>query len=278
MIIEESFLKPMHRHFINLTCLVSGDYAKTKNNGMPAFYNISAFIVEVDNRWFAITAGHIFEKLKEAQNEGVKISNWKIDDSIVSHNSAHPYPIPLDIDRDVLYLSDDVPGMDYACFEIGNLARQALSEQGIQAISSGIWSADDMPKYSKWILIGTPESGVVFDFNKPTRKLHVTIMLKPVPVNEIPADLIKEYGRCYASLDRSSIGSTDNQFDIEGMSGGPIFGLKPTTQPNSSHYEYRIIGIQSGWYKSSDHIAFCAAQPFIETLEQCIKKVPNSLG
>jgi hypothetical protein len=265
----ESFLKPLHRHFINLTCLDSGEEAKKQNNGVPAFYVFSAFIVEIDSEWFAVTAGHIFRDIKEVQKTGAKISDWHIDDSTVSHTQEPSYPYQLDIDRDVLYLYDDELGVDYACFKIYDLARQAIATRGIQAIPSEVWSANDVSEYSSWLLIGTPGDGVVRDFNsKQVRKLHATIRLEPV--DDIPAGFKHtEYKRHYAKLDRSSIGSSNNKFDIAGMSGGPIFGLKPSTPTSSDQYEYRLVGVQSS-RNNTDHIAFCAALPFIQTITQCM--------
>lgn len=265
----ESFLRPLHRHFINLTCLDSGQKAKEQNNGMPAFYNFSAFIVEIDSEWFAITAGHIFKDIKKAQENGAKISDWHIDDSTVALKQEPSYPYQLNIDRDVLYLCDDALGVDYACFKIYDLARQAITTRGIQAIPSEVWSANDLSEFSSWLLIGTPGVGVVRDFNnKKVRKLHATIRLEPT--DKIPAGFEHtKYTRYYAKLDRSSIGSNNNKFDIDGMSGGPIFGLKPSTLTSSNQYEYRIIGVQSSC-NNAGHIAFCAALPFFKTITQCI--------
>ncbi|KXS33166.1 MAG: Uncharacterized protein AWT59_0723 [Candidatus Gallionella acididurans] len=265
LILGDDFLALLHRHFINLMCLDSGAEARLKNKGKPAFYNFSAFIVEINSRWFAITAGHIFDTLKKAQANGANISRWHIDDSIVSSKPEHPYPITIDIDRDVIWFSDNVPGVDYACFELGELTRQALLGQGIQAISSEVWAANDISEYSLWLLVGTPKCLVNFDFDRPTVKHHATIRLERV--NSIPTGFTHtEYQRLYACLDFSSIKGIGNSFDIDGMSGGPIFGLKPST--SSNQYEYRIIGVQSSC--TADHVAICAAAPFIEAIAQCV--------
>ncbi len=112
-------------------------------------------------------------------------------------------------------------------------------------------------------MIGTPSNGRDLK-NKQVHQLYATIGLEPV--DGIPAGFKqKKYKRHYAKLVRSSIGGGNKEFDIDGMSGGPIFGLKPSTQTSSNQYEYRIIGIQS--HATSTHIAFCAARPFIETIK-----------
>lgn len=267
LILEESFFKLLHRHFVNLMCIDSGAEARKKNSGKPTLYNFSAFIVDVNSKWFVITAGHIFEELMKASENGAELSDWCIDDSIVSNITEPPYPIPLDIDKDVTWLSDAVPGIDYACFEIDVLTHQALLRQGIQAISSEVWTANDMSEFSLWLLVGTPAILLNLDLNKPIAKTHVTIRLEKV--NDVPPAFNQTaYQRLYARLDFSSITESGSSFDISGMSGGPIFGLRPST--SSYQYEYRIIGVQSSW-NNVDHVAICAAQPFIEALAQCVE-------
>jgi hypothetical protein len=83
-----------------------------------------------------------------AVEHGAKLSEWHIDDSIVSTQPEAPYPIPLDIDQDVHYIYNEIPGMDYAYIRISSLAREALSRQGICAVPQSIWGAEDIGNFS----------------------------------------------------------------------------------------------------------------------------------
>lgn len=121
--------KCLHRHFISLTCWQDDDYTRTVCGGKPKIHFFSCFVVEIDGDWRIVTAGHIFGDIVRASD--AKFSNWSIDDCAVSSNPQPPIPIPLDIKRDVFFLDDDVPGMDYAVIKISTLARAAMAKEGI---------------------------------------------------------------------------------------------------------------------------------------------------
>jgi hypothetical protein len=134
----EPFLSPLLRHVINLMCLDSGPAARQKFSGKNAIYNFSAFVVEVGEHWLAISAGHIFRDLMEAVSKGAILSDWQIDDSIVSTKPQPAYRISMDLECDVTWLYDEIPGIDYAYIELGSLTKQALINEGIRAIPESI--------------------------------------------------------------------------------------------------------------------------------------------
>lgn len=66
LILNHDDLRNLHRHYINLTCVDSGEPAKASNGGNPKRYNFSAFVVDVEVILLAITAGHVFAELRQA--------------------------------------------------------------------------------------------------------------------------------------------------------------------------------------------------------------------
>ena len=52
-------------------------------------------------------------------------------------------------------------------------------------------------------------------------------------------------------------------FDVNGMSGGPIYGVKTM----NGEARYFIAGIQSGWFPSQRIVTLCAATPFFERVK-----------
>lgn len=262
----ESFLAPLHRHLINLMCLDSGPAAQKKYAGKSAVYNFSAFVVEIEDRWYAITAGHIFRDLKEAISHGAIISDWQIDDSIVSAKPQQAYRLPLDIEKDILSLDDAASGIDYAFIELGHLTKKALYKEGIRAIPQSLWAKEDIAGYTLWLLVGTPSQFAELEAGKPIVKNHVTVQLERV--NDVPPGFNNsEFRRLYAKIHFDSVMDQESGFNIQGMSGGPIFGLLPGT--SSDQYEYRLIGVQSAWNKK-DYVAICAAYPFLRAIEKQI--------
>lgn len=257
-IVTPAMLKPIHRHFVNIMCIQS--FPALELPDQPC--NFSAFIVEIGGRWLAISAGHIFDELLKSVTEGAKLSNWHIDDTTVSSSEMSPYPIALNVTEDVLWIHDEVPGLDYACFTVDRLTQRALQAAGIEAISQDIWQKNDVADFPYWLLVGTPEELLERSARRITEKVHVTLPVSKVAI--IPPGMEeKEFKRTYAQIDFSSVEPCTAGFDIKGMSGGPIFGL--TQPPLKSDYPYRIIGIQSGWNKI-DSIAFCDAKIFFDAL------------
>ncbi|KAA0090997.1 hypothetical protein [Burkholderia gladioli] len=258
----------LHRHFVSLMCYDHGEEALKQNGGLPAVYNFSGFVVELGSDWLVITAGHIFDGLKQAVKGGAKLTNWSVDDSAVSTAPQPPIPIPLDIDADVFFLHDEVPGMDYAALVLPKLACRALVEQGIVPVRQPEWSTEGLEGFNTWLLVGVPFQTTKMAFGAPQIEKYIAT-IKVDRLTERPEGFLDtEFSRLYAKIDFSSIGDNGPTItDIEGMSGGPIFGLRGTPD----NFEYRLIGVQSSWNGkgSRDTIAMCAAQPFIDALRRC---------
>lgn len=266
LILNHEDLNNLHRHYINLTCVDSGEFVKSQNGGKPKRYNFSAFVVDVENVSIAITAGHVFAKLKKAVESGSVLSNWAIDDSMVKDHGFPAYPISLNLDRDVIYFDED--GLDYGAYLLDPMAMIALSKSGITPIRQEQWDTEDLDEFPFWSLIGLPTQFAELKFDEPSIKSHVTVHVECLP--ERPGGLqATKYERLFAKVNFESVAEWERKFDIGGMSGGPVFGTRQP--PQGSAYEYRLIGIQSSW-DTRENIAMCAAQPFLRALAQMTKK------
>ncbi|MGW8308720.1 MAG: hypothetical protein ACWGIK_23405 [Achromobacter pulmonis] len=262
LVMSEKLLTPLHRHFISIMCIDEGTNAKEKFDGAPAIYNFSAFVIEICDHWFGITAGHIFEELVNAKKSGSILTNWMIDDSAVSSNPMPPTPIPFDIERNVHYFHDSpTEGMDYAVFSLNSyLIRRALENQGIFPIRPNQWRGNDFGEYPHWLLIGIPTALATLKYGKKFEKLIATI---PLERCELPYhQQEKEYENLHARILFDQIDSGHKKFEIDGVSGGPVFAVKFN---NEGIVDYKLLGIQSSI--TGEVVNFCAAQPFLEVLE-----------
>jgi hypothetical protein len=269
--VTPKFTEPLLRHFVNLMCVDSGPAAKASNDDQPLLLNFSGFVVEIEGVWLIVTAAHVFEELREAVRHGALIGSWRLDDSSVSAQPQPPLPFHLDIDEGVFLLGEDAQdGMDYACFVVDWLTKEAMIRQGIVAIDIDVWGGDDHCQFGEWLLVGTPAHAVSVGPSTCT-KTHVTVRVEYC--NEVPPGFEdKAFRRLFAKVDLTSLPGEVATFDVVGMSGGPIFGLEDVIQharAGSASYRYKLIGIQSAWNRR-EHIAFCAAQPFFEALRQQI--------
>ena len=270
----EAFLHPLHRHVINITYRDHRPDAVEANGGTPPMYHFSAFVAQIDNDWIAVTAGHVFGDLKKAVARGAMPRDWAIDDSTVNPK-PHPgtdmkvlYNIAFDPDKDVIYFDDDVKGMDYAAFKLSPLAVEAMQREGIRPIPEAIWNQTDLEDFPYWLLVGTPSEFVESANGRALAKRHATlhVVQRSGPA---PGFDPTPYQRLYAEVDFDST-DHDGPFNLVGMSGGPIFGIKPSFEKIE---DYRLIGVQSAqqWERvkpTGNVIAFCAAQPFIKALKQ----------
>ena len=266
LILNHEDLRNLHRHYINLTCVDSGAHAKASNGGKPKRYNFSAFVVDVEGVLLAITAGHVFEELKQAVRQGAILSDWAIDDSMVTDHGFPAYPVDVNLEKDIISLDED--GLDYGAYLLDPMAAIALNKSGIVPVRQDQWDAEDLGEFSFWTLIGLPTEFANLSHEGPSLKSHVTIRV--VPLAERPADLEPtKYRRLFAKVDFQSVAEWERWFDIGGMSGGPVFGTREP--PQGCDYEYRLIGIQSAWRKG-ENVAICAAQPFLRALARITTK------
>jgi hypothetical protein len=78
------------------------------------------------------------------------------------------------------------------------------------------------------------------------------------PANKIFGKILTQPG-----LDQAVVNN------IAGMSGGPIFGLKPV----GGKFHYWVIGIQSSWFENSRIVCFCPAFEFFTALKEAIRRI-----
>ena len=265
LILNHADLSNLHRHYINLTCVDSGEHAKAANGGKPKRYNFSAFVVDVEGVLLAITAGHVFAELRQAVAQGSILSDWAIDDSMVSDHGFPAYPVEVNLETDILFFHED--GLDYGAYLLDPMASIALAKSGIVPVGKEQWDAEDLEAFSFWTLVGLPTQFATLSHDRPSLKSHVTVRVIHLP--ERPADLLPtKHPRLFARVDFENVAEWERQFDIGGMSGGPVFGTRQP--PQGSAYDYRLIGIQSAWDRR-ESVAMCAAQPFIRALARMIK-------
>src|ERR1035437_3600676 len=233
LILTHEDLNNLHRHYINLTCVDSGVHAKAANGGKPKRYNFSAFVVDVEGVWLAITAGHVFGELKKAVTHGSVLTDWAIDDSMVNDHKFPAYPISVSLENDIIFFDED--GLDYGAYLLDPMAQIALTQSGIVPIGEAQWNAEDLAEFPFWTLIGLPTQFADLKHDGPSIKSHVSVNVERLM--DRPTSLIdKKFERLYAKVDFSSVAEWERRFDIGGMSGGPIFGTR--RHPQGAVYEY----------------------------------------
>lgn len=258
---NDRFMKTTGRHFVTLSCiqdLPAKVGEKTPNEKLLLF---SGFLVDVDDVWFYVTAGHILRRIRSALEGGLQFHTWRLSDRSAGNqfkNTAIPFL--FEIDR-WLVIEDEEVGLDYAATALHPMFRDLLAAGNVVAIEKVAWG-DHVTDHDQWALVGVPSESVSYDGKTIITARIVVAPLAPVDKPPEAAGSRAEnqfYGRL--KDDSSSILK-----DVDGMSGGPIFSLKNV----NGQWKYHVIGLQSSWYPSSRVIAACPFSSFGLALEDIV--------
>jgi hypothetical protein len=240
--LNERFIKTVGPHFVTLSCVQS--FAGTPNEKLLLF---SGFLVDVDGVWFYVTAGHILRDIRLALNAGARFDVWRLGDQTAGNRFNTGIPFDFDCDRWLVIEKEEI-GIDYAVLALKTMYRDALRAGGAIPIDKNAWG-NHVTEHDHWVLIGVPSESVLYDGKSNIRARLVVAPVESIdepPVESGP----KARNQFFARLKNDSASVLK---DVDGMSGGPVFALKKV----AGTWNYSVIGVQSGWYRSRRIIAAC---------------------
>lgn len=251
------------QHFVTLSFV--------QNSGTPpkvTSHVISGFVLSCANQWFYVTAGHAIEAIKAQLATRATFDCWRLSDATAGGNfpdKAIPYDFNID---NWAFINEETTGADCAVVPITGLVRAGLEVGGVKPLEENAWTERD-DEFDQWILYGTPSETVEYDKKSVITARTVMVAAKqcksPQSITH-PKDEI-----LYAKLIDESVNVVA---DIDGMSGGPVFGVKHT--PDG--FRYAVIGIQSGWLKHHRVLIVCPIAQFARQLDECVKNVRQRLS
>lgn len=253
----ERVAKSVGRHFVTLSCVQH----PLKSDGMKV-HVFSGFVVAVKGEWFYMTAGHILRDIRHAIEIGDTFDIWRFGDQTAG-NRFKDTAVPYDFDLEKWFVLEDMEvGLDYATVHIGGLLRQLLEAGGVIALDRNAWG-DHVTEHEHWALIGIPRETVAYDGKTVISARFVMAPL--IPTDAPPLSEQRAQNQFYAKL---ADGSENFVQDIDGMSGGPVFMLHQVDEI----WKYKVIGVQSAWYRSSRVVAVCPFSSFGEALEPVVEE------
>lgn len=225
--------REISRYFVGL-----GFIAHFERGKMPKVFFRSGFVAEIGGRWWWVTAGHVIKAINEAVAAGV-VEGVRLLDQFDG-----PYKvgeIPFDYVGARKYYQDDGDrGIDFGVVELAPDYVTLLKANGIRAADRKTWNIVRFGHYeSPFWMYGFPTDG------QPAQVNGVgTVSAKPVPgvisVHRPPTRLKDVVKAQYPRL-RGIV--SDDAGEIDGMSGGPIFGMRIDSR---GVLQTRILAIQSG--------------------------------
>lgn len=255
--LTERVFRTVGPHFVTLSCV-----QRQVSTSKERVFVFSGFLVEVDDVWFYVTAGHILRDIRISIQNGDTFDVWRLGDQTAGAKfgyAAIPFHFELD---DWLIVEIDYLGLDYAAVPLRDLYRKQLVAGGCVAIGPNAWS-DHVTEHDFWALVGIPSESIDYDDKTLITAKVVVIPVTPTKAPEMAND--KAQNQFYAKLSADSI---DRVTDVDGMSGGPVFALKKI----EDKWMYGVIGVQSAWYPSSRVVAVCPFSSFGDALQTIVRE------
>lgn len=258
----QAFLRNVaSKHFVCLT------YRGRLPGTPPAdakMYFASCFVVEIEQLWLLVTAGHVISDIKKAIAAGAIYSDFNLHDKLAGN--TYPLSVPIPFNADEWAVIDGGPdGGDFAAAAIPNLIVQALLAGGIRPIEEKVFGAAPFEQYPHWLLTGIPSESYAHAGNQHTLALTV-VPLAPTPA---PDNAVATSGenKVFGKMLSQPALDTVNVTDVAGMSGGPVFGVRGV----DGQAWYWLIGLQSSWYEESRVVCFCPVQHFFAAIKGAIQ-------
>jgi hypothetical protein len=241
----------------------------------------TAFVVAVGDEWFLLTAGHTLADLKAACQSGRRIIKARLIDSPGRSQQMGPIPFDFDLDQCAFV---DADGLDYGLIHLRFHYAELLRKGERRAFDRSHWGSPS-GRYDDYVLLGFPSSHRLIRSTRvgpETTQVDVasaTPLLPLQPTPDPPECLVKAAERFYAKVPRG-LGYVEGELrpvldDIEGMSGGPVVGVR---YGDDGTIDYELIAVQSTWAKDSRVLAACPVQKLLSTLEEMIDAESEPVG
>lgn len=254
---EFTFLKRLCRHFVALAGAYYPIDATGTKSGEEAFYFYSAFVCQLHDAWFLVTAGHSMEQFLEriGKKQITVTANWLIDYFGEGATSQQPVPFNL-LDHKIYYILDDKLRIDGAAILMTHNEQQLLEANGIKPLGPANWVVPGEDTPSGYVLLGLPE--------ERTHTVHQGGKIKGLAkIVMLPVSRLEDDQSCPLSRFQGAIDPLGSLSNVVGMSGGPIFACVD----KDGEVDYYAVAIQSGWDEATRKTIYaCPLEPFMRLM------------
>jgi hypothetical protein len=238
------------------------------SDGFEYLNHYSFFVVSVSERWFLVSAGHVLSALDDLfRNADVRILSAFLAD-FFGERGVRNVPLAFAYESTSRFFLDDKgSGVDFGFIPVSDRLKADLRVSKIEPISERHWTRETDPEIAAYWLLGFP-ADINQQYNQPIRAgderrgVAAPVMvsadrLEPHDVHPDIADWQTPIPRFIGRI------NLEIPFRIEGMSGGPIFGLCET---HTGHVGYTVVALQSCWEPTTRTIFGCPIRVFGEVL------------
>jgi hypothetical protein len=252
--IEPSMLQKLARHFLVLKFRRTGPGTAVEEGCLGA---ASCFVLHAGG-WFLVTAAHVINDVKLALSQGVRFDSWALHDEAAGHQFKFGVPIAFD-PEEWWFANDEAAGLDYAALPLSELAAKALQAGGVVPLSAAAWRNALAEEFRAHLLLGMPSESVSLTGTGMSGRLVMLPLMICAPPTGCDNRIENMFFAKIRDNDSPDVQTVRN---IEGMSGGPIFGIRLIDGVE----KYSAIGIQSGWWSDSRIVSCCRLEGFARAL------------
>jgi len=238
------------RHLVGL-CITFRHKTHEDSVQPPRFATCSGTLIVVDDMLCFLTAGHVLKKLDELRaSSSVEIVSTAWADTF-GDKRVSDIPIPFNLrDARFFYIDDEDQGLDFGVVRIELHHARLLAKNGVVALQEANWAHQCDVSFDKYEMLGFPTELASDRVSSSGAGTVSPTMLGVRRVDALPIEHPPtRYPRFVGQIE------TDLPHNIEGMSGGPIFGFR--FEPDGE-CRYWIVALQSSWNRNSRTVYGCS--------------------
>ena len=249
---NDLFIETLGRHFVLFVMMF-----RRREKAEPGVFTATTFLVNIKEKWFLVTAGHVVKEIKSIIGNPEYFSFHQVlFDALNAQGVRFPVgylPFYFDFEKAIIF--GDETSDDFALIPLSDLFAAQLKAANMQPLSYEPWD-DGEDTFDSLFLLGTPKSSIKVNYvGETTPKVDEIyhelqgLLIEPLyekPVNMLEYSAPRFYGKISTPL---------NGDNIEGMSGGPILGFRQ--QENNRPAIYKALAVQSTWNPGSLTISAC---------------------
>lgn len=237
-------------------------------NGSGWIYKVPGAAVSV-----LVTAGHVINRLGEDfLSTDREITKCRVLDRGVAMTGDAGVPINLPrVGIASWYQADDDP--DWGAILLPTFEANMIAASGKVGWVGADMIAHPEDEFDAYVMLGCPQSAVTVkeDYTEHEfGRLRLRVGMFCVALTRVPDESRTKEDRGrerFCALLDEERRETQN---IEGMSGGPIFGLKQV----GGEVQFKLIAIQSKWVSEKRKVYAEFAKPFVDVLAREIEADP----
>lgn len=295
---DARFLDHMMQYVVSLQIIdrkvpKGGDRSK-KTDTKPQIdaYMVTGFLIKFKRRIWWITAGHVIADIYRRMDDGNKVIKCRFGDARYRNKPSEHESVPFDIGSAACFWTDrEDLGMDCGAILVPVHQARLLLFGGARFFN---WRdfALESDQFNAFAMLGFPNVGVS-DNEKPYRIKQIQkkakrsgggvimfsygaplLSLRPV---DPPPELIKRYPRRYFRV-LPNVSKHDGRRlavkHVDGMSGGPVLGLRVIKKVG---IQYKLIGIQSTQSDLSGTTCVCRPKLFLRLMwKEITRRYPDA--